>query len=186
LVLQPIKLVYSMSDWLLGACVPSRWHLSMYNNLSCTPPLDGSSGILSCPICQVSSRFGALPWMPAHCSGSERLSSISPLPPSLCGLNSHSCHPRLHSEAKLWSRIRTFGDFLSMELCQHCCVFTCTTALTVTLGGRSAFSIFHMRKWCRQRFHDSPAVMSIESDKARYTHQPGELNPNVMLLCMIL
>lgn len=64
------------------------------------PPLEGSSGILSCPTCQVPTRLGAFPWTTAHCPGSGRLLSAA-THPLLQGINSHSWSPGVQSEAKL-------------------------------------------------------------------------------------
>lgn len=68
--------------------------------LSHAPSLEGSSGILFCPTCQVPTRLGPFPWTAAHCPGSGRPLSVTthPFP---WGVNSHSMYLGVQRAAKL-------------------------------------------------------------------------------------
>lgn len=68
--------------------------------LSHAPSLEGSSGILLCPTCQVPTRLGPFPWTTAHCPGSGRPLSATthPFP---WGVNSHSMYLGVQRAAKL-------------------------------------------------------------------------------------
>lgn len=68
--------------------------------LSRASPLEGSSGILLCPTCQVPTRLGAFPWTAAHCPGSGRPLSAAthPFP---WGINSHFMYLGVQRAANL-------------------------------------------------------------------------------------